>query len=94
MSHPESHAGPRNTGTRCAPTATKAERDLVKLANNIRWLGYRLQRPGTVSHPLVKAALGQLDIQVASVLGQSQGRHRAKIHSADATTSPKLAVDS
>lgn len=52
------------------------DQNLVALVWDIRRIGKKLQSAQTVNHPRVRFALNQLDEQLASVLGESRGRHR------------------
>jgi hypothetical protein len=60
------------------------DEDLVALAWDIRRIGKKLESAQAVNHPRVRFALNQLGEQLASVLGESRGRHRLAI--ADMTT--------
>lgn len=60
---------------------THTDQELTILISDLRRIGYRLQSPRTLNHPHVKEALGQLDNELAAVLGQGRGRHR--VHNAN-----------
>jgi hypothetical protein len=74
-----------------AGVLVRVDRDVEAVICDIRRIGRILESPQTVNHPYVKRALSQLDKQLAGVLGQAQGRHRA--HARDISQADAVVQD-
>lgn len=64
------------------------DQEVTALIGDLRQIGRRLQSARTLDHPRVRAALGQLDNELAAVLGQSRGRHRIQVSGTNLMSDP------
>ncbi len=71
---PTGHQQPTRPGTH-----VHFDQEVTALIGDLKKIGRRLRSPHALNHPSVRAALGQLDSELAVALWPSHGRHRIAI---------------